>query len=245
VNPSNASRDSISVAIPAYNEEANLERAIREALMELDQTGREHEVLVVNDGSQDRTGEIAEALAAENPRVRVIHHHQNQGWSGALQSLFGHARGDLVFLIPADNQHDMTQLPEFLERIKGADIVCGWRQHRADPWPRRLTGWLRAAIVRLSFRLPVHDVTWVKLFRREVLRAIPLDATSVFLDDEILIRAHQQGYRLTELPVRHFPRTAGTSTGNRLRVIWRGFLDLAKLWGKLHRLPRRPRKGTP
>jgi len=117
VNPSSASRDSISVAIPAYNEEANLERVVREALRELEKTGREHEVLVVDDGSQDRTGEIADALAAENPRVRVIHHPENQGWRDALQTLFGHAQGDLVFLIPGDNQHDITQLPEFLERI--------------------------------------------------------------------------------------------------------------------------------
>ncbi len=237
---------SISVVLPAYNEEDNLEKVVSAAVAILRDLSAEglisdcFEVLICDDGSTDETGTIADELSTLDSHVRAIHHETNRGWGGALRTLFDNAICDWIFLAPADNQQDMSELRLFVDAMEGFDIVAGYRIKRVDPWMRRLTGEVRRRLICRMFGLNLRDLTWCKLFRREVFDEIELDATSAFIDDEILIRASKKGFAITETGVHHHPRTAGVPTGNNPIVMLRAFRDLLLLWNKLRSEPTQP-----
>lgn len=221
---------SISVFFPCYNEQENIRRVAEGAVKVLEGLGADYEVILVNDGSRDRTGAVAEELAAANPRIKVVQHPANLGYGAALQSGFRAATKDLVFFTDGDGQFDLGDLPPFLDLIGHYDVVCGYRVHRQDPLVRRFNGWCWTRLVCLLFGLKVRDIDCAfKLFRRQVLEGMELLSTGALISTEVLARASRKGCRIVERPVQHYPRLAGRQTGANWRVVLRAFRELLRL----------------
>jgi len=206
-------RPRLSLVLPAYNEEGNIERAVRTAAAAGARAGS-FEVVVVDDGSRDATGARLSALEAEmGPRLRVVRHEENRGYGAALRNGFAAAEGDLVFYTDSDNQFDLSELEGMLPLMGEWDAVLGYRIARQDARRRLMTSWVFNRLACVVFGLTVRDLNCsFKLFRRDVLRSLPLAADDFFIDTELVVRLHRGGWRYMERGVTHLPRTAGRST---------------------------------
>jgi glycosyltransferase involved in cell wall biosynthesis len=230
---------SLSAFFPAHNEAANLDRLVAAWHPVLSRHTARFEMIVVDDGSTDGTGDAAERLAARYPEVRVVRHAVNRGYGGALKTGLASARMDFVFFTDADLQFDPADLAALVARIADADLVTGYRTGRRDSALRRLNGWAWSALMRAL--LPVHarDVDCAfKLLRREALDRIgvaSLRSEGAFISAELLARLGNAGGRIAEVPVRHLPRTAGSPTGGNVSVIVRAFGELLRFRRLLRR----------
>lgn len=221
---------SISVFFPCYNEEDNVRRTVERTLDVLTRLGADFEVIIVDDGSSDATGKIADEIAGRNNRVKVVHHAVNLGYGSALRSGFAAAVKELVFYTDGDGQFDLSDLPPLLPLVRQYDIVACYRLNRQDRLIRKINGWCWTKLVCLLFGMKIRDIDCAfKLYRREIFDNITLVSTGALISAEILARALRKGYTITQRPVRHYPRTAGVQTGAKPRVILRAFKELLKL----------------
>lgn len=219
-----------------YNEEGNIEQAVTSALAVLAELADAYEVIVVNDGGRDRTGEIADRLAAGNPSVRVVHHRDNGGYGAAVRSGFAAAQYPVVILVDGDNQFDLDELPVLLRAMDGSDVVSGYRISRRDPFIRRAYAFMYNRLARALFRIPIRDVNCgFKLYRRDLLtKLVPLlRSTGALINVEMLARAQKLGAKVTEVGVHHFRRETGQPTGGNPAVILRAFREMLELWREL------------
>jgi glycosyltransferase involved in cell wall biosynthesis len=227
---------SISVFFPCYNEQDNVKRVVSRAVEVLEEMGADFEVIIVNDGSADKTGDVADSIAAADKRVRAVHHPQNRGYGAAVQSGIRNAKKELVFFTDGDGQFDIGEINLLLPLIKQNDIVCGYRLNRKDPFIRKLNGWLWTKLVCMLFGMRIRDIDCAfKLFRREVFDGMKLSSAGALISAEILARATRHGYKIAEVGVHHYPRTAGKQTGANLKVILRAFKELFKLYNRIRR----------
>ena len=218
-------RPDISVVIPAYDEVENLPPLLAELRAALEACGRSWELLLVDDGSRDGTGEAMEAEAARDPRVRALRLARNAGQSAALAAGLAAVRGAVVVTLDADLQNDPADLPRLLAALEGADVVSGVRTERQDGWLRRVSSRLANGVRRAVLGDPVTDIGCsFKAYRREALEGLPMFVgVHRFLPALCVFR----GARYAEVPLHHRPRRHGVSkygVGNRL---WRGLADLA------------------
>ncbi|MEW6732618.1 MAG: glycosyltransferase family 2 protein [Acidobacteriota bacterium] len=222
---------SISAVLPAFNEEENIETSALKLLEVLRSLPfQEYEVVIVNDGSIDRTAELSDALAAKHKEIRVIHHPTNLGYAQALRSGFTSSQSDLIFYTDSDNQFDVRELKNFIAPIEDYDMVCGFRIYRYDPLTRLFLSWGFNLLVRIIFRIRVRDIDCAfKLFRREIFDKIKIESEKFFVDAEILAKARYHKFSMTELGVRHYPRMAGRSTVRPSHIIYT-LKELAKIW---------------
>jgi len=227
---------SISVFFPCYNEQENVERTTRRVVEVLEGLGADYEVIIVNDGSSDRTAEIADRLASENNRIKPVHHPANLGYGAALQSGFKAATKELVFYTDGDGQFDIGELPGLIPLIQEYDIVSCYRLNRQDPIIRKVNGWLWTKLGCMLFKMRIRDIDCAfKLYKREIFDNIKMSSTGALIDTEILARAVRRGYTITQRGVHHYPRTAGTQTGAKPGVILRAFRELLKLYNQIRR----------
>lgn len=227
---------SVSVFFPCYNEQDNIRRVVERAKEVLERIGTDFEVIVVNDGSSDGTGLAADELAGVDKRVKAVHHPHNLGYGAALQSGFRAATKQFVFFTDGDGQFDIGEMPGLLPLMEKFDIVCGYRLNRSDPLIRKLNGWLWTKLVCLLFGMNLRDIDCAfKLFRREIFDHIQMSSSGALISAEILARAARKGYRITEVGVHHYPRTAGSQTGAKLKVILRAFKELFSLYNRIRR----------
>ena len=220
--------------------------AVEQAQAPLAAIAPEWEIVLVNDGSVDRTREIADRLAAEEPRVRVVHHDENRGLGGALVTGFSAARGEVFAYCDADLPFDLWDLKAAYDLMEdqGADVVAGFRLRRDEGLRRRVYTAAYNGLVRLLFGLDVRDVNCpLKLFRREVFEVEGLHSTGSFIDAELLVRAYRNGFRIVEFGASYTPRTLGISTLSRPSVIVGILQELVQY--KRGRLgPANPQPGT-
>jgi len=221
---------SISVFFPCYNEQDNITRVVEQALTVLEKLNADFEVIIVNDGSSDRTGQIADEIVGQKDRVKVVHHGTNLGYGAALQSGFKAATKELVFYTDGDGQFDINEMPPLLRLMEHYDIVSGYRLNRQDNLIRKINGWCWTKLVCLLFGMKIRDIDCAfKLYKREIFDNIKVVSTGALIDAEILARAVRKGYRVTQQGIHHYPRTAGAQTGANLRVILRAFKELLRL----------------
>ena len=204
----------LSVVLPAYNEEDNIAPMVERALEVLPAMTEEYEVILVDDGSSDRTAEVGTDLVHEHhPRVRLLRHTRNLGYGAAIRTGFEHASHDLVFYSDSDRQFDLGELEYFLPLAADHDVVIGFRVYRYDSVLRSMVSWTYNRIVRVLFRVRVRDVDCAfKLFRREVLDKITIECEDFFVDTELVAKARKWNFRIVEKGVRHYPRVAGETT---------------------------------
>jgi glycosyltransferase involved in cell wall biosynthesis len=225
----------LSVVIPAYNEEDNVEPCYRELVTVLEGLGEPFEVIIVDDGSRDRTPEVLRRLGREDPRLRVLRLRRNAGQSAALDAGFRAARGRVVVTMDADLQNDPHDIPKLLAALAGADAACGWRVDRRDPWTKRVASRVANAVRNRVTADGVHDTgCTLKAFRREALARLRLyRGMHRFLPALLRI----EGFRVTEVPVAHRPRRAGVSKYGNWGRLWAGVADLwAVRWMARRRL---------
>ncbi len=226
--------EGVSAFVPCHNEEGNVEAVVLGMVRTLQALAVPFEVVVVDDGSTDRTAEVAHRLARQDSRVALVRHPQNLGYGAALRTGFESTRYPWIFFTDGDGQFDPGDLVRLLRHAPSADMVVGYRARRQDPLYRRLFGWLWNLLVRAWFGVPVRDVDCgFKLLRRDVVRGLPLRSTGAFLSTELVCRAARRGARIVEVPVPHHPRRWGRQSGARLGVILRAFWELWQLRSEL------------
>jgi glycosyltransferase involved in cell wall biosynthesis len=227
---------SLSVVLPAYNEEAVIEKTIAKIHYALNGWMRDFEVIVVNDGSRDRTAELVATLAKHDARIRLINHQVNQGYGAALATGFRSSSKELVFFMDADGQFDIYDLEKFFPLIECYDAVFGYRNPRCDPWIRKWNAWGWKQLGRLFFGIHVRDIDCAfKLYRANFFKNFELETRGAMINTEMLYKFAHAGYTYTEVGVRHLPREEGTATGAKLSVILRAFRELVYYARKWHR----------
>jgi glycosyltransferase involved in cell wall biosynthesis len=221
---------SLSVFFPCYNEQENVTRTTEKALEVLKKLSVDFEIIIVDDGSADKTGQIADELSMRDGRIKVVHHPKNLGYGAALRSGFKAASKEYVFYTDGDGQFDINELSPLLPLMAKYDIVSCYRINRRDTLIRKINAWCWTKLVCFLFDMKIRDVDCAfKLYKREIFDKIRLSSTGALIDTEILARARGKGYTITQKGVHHYPRSAGIQTGANLRVILRAFKELFKL----------------
>jgi glycosyltransferase involved in cell wall biosynthesis len=232
--PVTARLATLSYFFPAHNEEANLDGLVTEALAVLPTLAETFEIVIVDDGSRDSTGRMADALAVAHPGiVRAVHHPTNLGYGAALLSGFRAARHDHVAFTDGDRQFRVEDVGRLIDRMAAADrpdVVVGFRIKRADPLVRTLYARAYRLANRIFFGLAIRDVDCsCKLFRRVALAGIAVDSGGAFFSAELLIKLRAAGRSVAEVGVPHHPRTAGSPTGAKPSVVLRAVRDFWRL----------------
>jgi len=225
---------SLSAFFPAYNEERNVPVMVDRMTAVLPRVSDDYEIIVVDDGSADGTGAVADELAARDSHVRVVHHPTNRGYGGALKSGFAASRKAYVFFTDGDGQFDVAELDRLLPFVPEYDVVVGYRLDRVEGGLRKLNAALWNGLVRVLFGIPVRDVDCAfKLFKREVFDVVRIEAEGAMISTEMLARAVRADFRIHEVGVHHFERKHGKPTGANPVVILRAFYELFKLYRRI------------
>ena len=232
--PTWVTSSSLSIVMPAYNEEQNIEGALEEACEVAASVTPAWEVIVVDDGSQDTTAQRVTRISQRQARVRLISFPENRGYGVALRAGFHAAQGDLIFYTDSDRQFDLSELRFFLPVMERTDVAIGFRVYRYDPVLRCLLSWVYNRLVSAVFRARVRDVDCsFKLFRREVLEAIDLETTDFFIDTEMVAKARKWNFRILQKGVKHYPRRAGESS-IRASHIFSTLRTVARMWLRIY-----------
>ena len=218
---------SLSVVLPAFNEEEIILGTVTTVLQALDSWHIDYEVIVVNDGSVDRTGSLLSELAARTPHLHVVTHPTNKGYGAALISGFAAARKELCFFMDSDGQFSIDELHQFLPFASNYDAVIGYRLQRQDPWIRKLNAWGWKQLVALVLGVRVRDIDCAfKLYHTAFLHRQHLETQGAMINAEILFKLQREGGHLKQIGVHHLPRQGGKATGANLKVILRAFQEL-------------------
>jgi glycosyltransferase involved in cell wall biosynthesis len=215
---------SITLVVPLLNEADNLRPLYERLTVSLGEVGEPSEVIFVDDGSTDASPSILEDLFRDDPEhVRVVHFRRNFGKTAALNAGFTHARGQIIITMDADLQDDPAEIPAMLAKLdEGYDLVAAWRADRQDPLGKTLPSRFFNFVVSRFTGVGLHDFNCgFKVYRRAVTDTVRLYGE---FHRFIPVLAHQQGFRITEVPVRHHPRQAGVSKYGARRLL-KGFLD--------------------
>lgn len=225
---------SLTIFFPCYNEEENVERVVRQAVEVGRQVADDLEVIAVNDGSKDRTGEVIDKLAEEIPEFRAAHNNPNRGYGGALQRGFREATKNWIFYTDGDGQFDIGELPGILPMLEEYDIVSCYRIKRQDPFMRKANAFAWSTLVNMLFHIKVRDIDGAfKIYPKPFIDAIELHSTGALIDTEMLAKARARGLSIGQQGVNHYPRIAGQQTGANFKVIARAFRELFKLYKQI------------
>jgi len=224
---------SVSLIIPAYNDETTIGRLVEDADCLLKEVTNDYEIVVVNDGSRDNTLSVLQELTRRFPNVRIINHPENKGFGYTIRELYLSGGKDLIFSLPGDYQFAPKELLTMAAGLRTHDFVIGHRVKRNDPPRRKLQSQIYNLLLRTFYGCTFKDVNSIKLFRREILDHIELLAHTPFVDAELCIRTHKAGFRVIEIPIEHLPRTSQGASGGKISVILETFGDLVKMSSKI------------
>lgn len=230
MNNSSGGKPTISFFCPAYHDQDNLPRLIPAVHQFLRSNASAFEIIIVEDGSPDRTDEVADELAQKYPEVRVIHHEKNMGYGAALRDGYNAAKYDLVMYTDGDCQYDITEMDRGLALIaSGADVASGYVEKKAVSPRRKFQSWVYNTIIKVLFFMPIRDVDCsMKIFRQKVLKSMTIQSSSAFIDAEMLIKACRGKFKIRQFPVTQFERHSGPAAGSKLRVIIPTIVDMCK-----------------
>lgn len=205
---------SISIVFPAYNEEANLEGVLKEALSVGSNLNIPYEIVVVNDGSRDNTQKYVENLQKKYKNIVLINHKKNKGYGQTLVDGFKAGKYEWIFFSDSDRQFDLNEINKLKPFTKDADLVIGYRENRKDNGMRKFNAYLFKLTARMIFNLKFKDIDCAfKLIKKEVIDEIELTSSSALINTELLHKSSRKNYKIVEVPVTHYPRTQGKATG--------------------------------
>lgn len=221
---------SFAIVVPAFNEEATLADTVRSLVAAMQKLHVRFEIIVVNDGSHDQTGKIADSLALEYPQIAALH-QQNEGIGGALRTGFAAAEGEFILIWPADMMCEVDDIAPFVDAAGSADVIVGCRTRR-EGYSRlmRFNSWLYQKLVKRLFGLDLRDVNWICLYRNSLLTRVEITQTGIPMLTELLTGIAGLGGTFREVDVAMKPRPAGVASASRFRVMWRTLVGLLALW---------------
>lgn len=228
---SNKKLSSLSVFFPCYNEEENLPVILNQALLVLPKVAKKYEIIVVNDGSSDDTKKVAQKFASQFPNIKVISHQTNKGYGAAIRTGINESANEWIFFTDGDGQFDLNELDFFVENKDKFMAILGYRRSRAEGLRRALFAKLYKLYIDLLFRVHVKDIDCAfKLIKAEELKQLSLFSSGAFISSEILYKLKKKHIKFKQLPVNHYSRKFGSSTGANLRVIVIGLWEPLKLY---------------
>jgi len=220
---------SVSLIIPAYNDETTVGRLLVDADRLLSEICPDYEIVVTNDGSKDSTLSVLREAALNNPHIRLINHPVNRGFGETIRELYLNGKKDWIFSLPGDYQYAPKELLTMAQGIKDNDLIIGLRVKRNDPPRRKFQSLIYNTMLRLLYGNRHKDVNSIKLFRRSMLENIKLLSSTAFVDAELCLRAEHAGFKVIEIPIEHLPRLSQGASGGKISVIWQTFSDLVKM----------------
>jgi glycosyltransferase involved in cell wall biosynthesis len=242
-------RPSVSVVIPMFNEEANIEHAIDYAIAALEAHTDDWEIIIVDDASTDHSPEIVRGIARQHPRIRLIQHDFNQKLGASLKSGFAAASRELVLYMDADLPFDPDVLGRAIRamNVTRADLIAGYRFDRTtEGLKRSLYSSVYNQMIRLLFGISHRDINFsFKLMRREVLEAVELKSEGSLIDAELVVKARNLGFQIQQLGLDYFPRLRGDSTLSSPAVVMKIFKELVRLYPDMRHPRRRPNQTQP
>jgi len=224
----------VSLALPTYNEEANIVNVLKRSMGALDKLNRSWEIIVIDNHSSDRTADVVRAFAAQDDRIRVIVHPENRLYSGSCATALAEAQGRYVAIMDSDGQFVADDLPKFLEKLEsGANFVNGWRRQRKDPASRLLMSAVFNMMGKILLRFPLHDLNCgLRMFDRRFIEAAEIRHRVNMANPEFYVRAARAGLAIDEVEIEHLPRGGGATSHDLKRLwrlfctVWRYFLSL-------------------
>ena len=227
----------LSIFFPFWNEEKNIRSVVEKAVVVAKKVAKKWEILMIDDGSSDKTPTIGRELERKYNEVKLIRHEPNRGYGAALKEGLTKAKYDLVVFTDGDGQFDFSQVEKFLDKLNGNDMVIGFRSVRRDSLVRHL----------LMLYLKIHDLVLFgfkfrdidcgfKLFTKKAIKSImPLKSEGAMITTEILAKAKRKGLKIVEVSVNHYPRKFGIQSGANLRVLIRALRESLELWQELRK----------
>ncbi len=218
----------LSVFFPAYYDEKNIDKVVHKAVEVLDDLNlKDYEITIIEDGSPDNTGKVADELTKLYPKVKVVHHEKNMGYGVTLWEGFTTARFEYVFYTDGDNQFDLEELRKFVSVMPYSDMVIGYRKNKQYSAYRKLTSFIYNFILRLAFNIDFIDIDCAfKIIKTDLFKKINISTKDAFIDAEIMINASLLGYTFTEIGVKHLPRVDGISTAARPSIIFKTIWEI-------------------
>ncbi len=222
----------LTVIVPVYNEKEGLKNNILLINEKISQHVSNFETLIVNDGSTDGSGKIAEDLAkSKKYNIRVIHHPKNFGPGSGVHTGIKEARGEFIVFIPADIAIDLDQFNRYLDASKKADIVVGLRSDRKDySLARKINSYIYIWMIKILFGMKQKQFNYVHMYKKEIFNRINIESKTVFITAEILIKARDLGHLIEEVNINYIPRETGIASCGKVSVILNTFLDLISFW---------------
>jgi glycosyltransferase involved in cell wall biosynthesis len=227
---------SLTFIIPAYNDEDTIESVIREATDVGRNVAKKFDLLVIDDKSPDKTGEILDRLKKTTSNLQVIHHKENKGYGGTIRELYEQGKGEWLFSIPGDYQIGAKELLKLTPYVDKGDMIIGWRVNRHDPKGRLKQSKIYNILLRLLFTIKLHDINSVRLMRSSIMKSIRLTSTSAFVDAELTIRTQMGSnsdgiqWKVIEVPIEHRSRSVGEETagGGKIKTILPTIWEMVK-----------------
>ena len=222
--------ESLSVVIPAYNEEGSLANLVRQTLKDAKKVTGDLEIIIVNDGSSDRTAFIADSLVKSYKNVRAIHHKKNKGLALAWRTGVQACKKDIILYIEGDGQQPFKDQYDLLKKIKHADLVLGTRSYRFDyTLFRKVLSYGYLFLIWLFFNLKYKDVGWSQAYRRKIFDKIEVKSVTPFFDTEVVIKALRNGFKVVEARSFYNPRETGTTSLGNIRTAYKIFMEMMKM----------------
>ncbi len=229
----------LSVFLPTFNEQGSIGEVVLNTKKVLEEIADKWEILVINDGSTDSTKKIVEEIHLKDSRIKLVNHEKNKGYGASFKSGIYNSKYDWISFTDSDGQFDFSEISRFISKQKetNADLVIGYYKKRRVSKFKIITSKAWEYSVLILFGLKVHDIDCgFKFISKKVVKNITKleSERGAFISSEFLIKVRRAGFKIAEVPVTHYPRLTGTGTGRRLNVIVRSFVDLLRLWKKLH-----------
>jgi len=226
---------SLSIFFPVYNDWGTIGSMVAEAIFTAEKVSDDYEIILVDDGSEEKTQDVLDFLERQFPGVRVVHHEKNRGYGGALRTGFKEAKKEFIFYTDGDAQYDVREMVKLTAAVReDIDVVNGFKIKRSDPFYRVVLGKIYQYSARFLFSLPIKDVDCdFRLMRRSVFDSITLESNSGTICVEMIRKISQQGFRFTEVPVSHYFRASGKSEFFNFTRLFRVARDFSALWLRL------------
>jgi len=223
--------ESVSLFFPVYKDERTVRTVTQKARLLLASLGCAYEIVIVNDGSPDGSGAIADELAREHPEVRVVHHPRNLGYGAAVRSGIEASRYEIVCMTDGDDEYEVEDFRKLLKLRQHYDLVITFRYRKIYSSSRIFVSWVYNVVLRFLFRTPFRDVsTGLRLVRRAVLQDVELESTSPFIGAELAIKTMLKGYRVGEVGIQTFPRSFGRGSSTSIPNILATIADMWRIY---------------